>query len=833
MENHDSGKLLEQLEKGSIAIYGTGFVADLVFSMLDDRGLADRIRCFIVTDGQARKEQFHERPVLYLSEYEPSPEESVLLAVHSSNYPAVYAAAKGKGIEGIHIYEYLTDLLYGEPLRCREKISVPELIARQDPENMWLAVRYIRCLAEEGLLGGGDELYRKAIALHAGPETAKLRAARAAKLTRAIREKGYDPTHPVSIDEDGNILNGLHRIAVCQYLGIREITADVYAGGPVFEKVIRKENRLPASDLPRFGFSEEEIAVIRTVARALRFPADTAAGIVGRAADAEKAAAARAEGRPLPPKISVILPAYNVEGYIDPCMETVCGQTFTDFEVLLIDDGSTDGTLQKCLSWQKKDPRIGVITRRNGGVASARNLGIELARGEYLAFVDPDDWLDLTYLEKLYECARKGDLNFVECDLYRYNGRNGTKILRRCGSAAGVLYTKEEHMIYGPTASYKAISKRSLWRKNGIRFPECSFESPAVYALVLAAAGKTGYVEEPLYYYRRFRENSLVETGYARKDGSADPRLGIDAMEALRTGFIRCGFYGTCRETLERVVKYRLSDILAAQYHRRSRAEYETIASNCFAYVKDIYPDSFRYFIFGGYNLNRILSHMRQLQDPDDRFNFSSVIGLLGEAELRTAAHKNPYRRIMVQREWDRDYFRHLAKKRPAFVFMDFIEERFDILKTDRGYLTVSDAFEGLKTEGQAMEQLRGERIPRASRECGRLFEEAFRAFVKRTEEICPETKIVVVENYLCERVGDSEKTEEFPEAEKIREMNRLLKEYYDHVREAYPRIPVLAAGPERGHFTDKEYEYGAVPQHGNAPENRRIAKRLEEICEG
>ena len=89
--------------------------------------------------------------------------------------------------------------------------------------------------------------------------------------------------------------------------------------------------------------------------------------------------------------VTLIIPVYNAAGYIDVCMDSVCGQTYRDTEVLLIDDGSTDGSGSVCDQWAARDPRVRVIHKENGGVSSARNLGMEEATGEWLAFVDPDD----------------------------------------------------------------------------------------------------------------------------------------------------------------------------------------------------------------------------------------------------------------------------------------------------------------------------------------------------------------------------------------------------------------------------------------------------------
>ena len=116
-------------------------------------------------------------------------------------------------------------------------------------------------------------------------------------------------------------------------------------------------------------------------------------------------------------KISVILPVYNVEKYIDCSLKSICGQTHQNLEILLIDDGSTDNSLQKCKEWATKDARIKVHHQKNAGASAARNAGIELATGKYIMFVDADDWIEKNMLEVLYTMAESKNADAACCVL--------------------------------------------------------------------------------------------------------------------------------------------------------------------------------------------------------------------------------------------------------------------------------------------------------------------------------------------------------------------------------------------------------------------------------
>ena len=105
--------------------------------------------------------------------------------------------------------------------------------------------------------------------------------------------------------------------------------------------------------------------------------------------------------------ISVIVPVYKVEQYLDKCVESIVNQTYRNLEIILVDDGSPDNCPAMCDGWAKRDYRIKVIHKANGGLSDARNAGIEVAQGEYICFVDSDDYLESNYLKELIETKKK------------------------------------------------------------------------------------------------------------------------------------------------------------------------------------------------------------------------------------------------------------------------------------------------------------------------------------------------------------------------------------------------------------------------------------------
>jgi len=190
-------------------------------------------------------------------------------------------------------------------------------------------------------------------------------------------------------------------------------------------------------------------------------------------------------------KISVIIPVYNVIDFLKECLGSVLNQTYKNLEIILVDDGSTDGSSQICDEYKKKDRRIQVIHKENGGLSDARNYGMKYAKGEYIAFLDSDDYVENTMYEKLYNKAISENADYVECDFYWVypNKKKEDK---------GFRYTnKKEMFVHARVVAWNKLIKRDVIKE---KFP---------YGKLLPNITKFAFVEEPLIYYIQ-RENSLV-----------------------------------------------------------------------------------------------------------------------------------------------------------------------------------------------------------------------------------------------------------------------------------------------------------------------------------
>lgn len=234
--------------------------------------------------------------------------------------------------------------------------------------------------------------------------------------------------------------------------------------------------------------------------------------------------------------ISVIVPVYNVEMYLKKCINSILNQTLKKLEIILVDDGSTDNSGIICDEYKFIDKRIKVIHKENGGLSSARNIGIDNATGDYLAFIDSDDWIEPNMIEVLFDMLEKNDSDISICEFIKCYDENVQPIQEEIKieifnniDALKKLYD-ENKGIYMTIACNK-LYKRNLLEK--VRFPLGKIHEDEFFIYkVLYEANKISYINRKMYYYRQ-RENSIMNSRLTKKR--------LDAFQAFdeRIEFIK------------------------------------------------------------------------------------------------------------------------------------------------------------------------------------------------------------------------------------------------------------------------------------------------------
>ncbi|MCS5420418.1 MULTISPECIES: glycosyltransferase [Psychrilyobacter] len=215
-------------------------------------------------------------------------------------------------------------------------------------------------------------------------------------------------------------------------------------------------------------------------------------------------------------KISVIIPVYNVDEYLEECLETVYRQTLKELEVILVDDGSTDYSLKILKEYKIKYPKkTKLIIKENGGQSSARNLGLKSASGEYISFIDSDDFIDYDMFKIMYEKAKKNDLDIVQCLYENYFVENLEKnfpykfIEYNSEVLSGIDYFELDPAVGPCDKLYKRefLNKLNFCFKEGI-FAEDALALPQLFY----KAKKVKFINKVLYFYRRERMGSTTNS---------------------------------------------------------------------------------------------------------------------------------------------------------------------------------------------------------------------------------------------------------------------------------------------------------------------------------
>lgn len=232
------------------------------------------------------------------------------------------------------------------------------------------------------------------------------------------------------------------------------------------------------------------------------------------------------------PKVSIIVPIYKVEKYLSQCIQSFCDQTLRDIEIILVEDGSPDNCGSICDHFAAQDPRIRVVHKKNEGVGAARNDGIKLATGEYVIFVDADDYIPEDAYEKMYHCAKENDADIVLADIYTVKNdvvryikfyekdfvTTDRKFLDEIVKSAFYNYYCPMPPATGPAYGYggptNKLVRRSLIIEKDIWFDTSVkgiFDDVIYSAYIMACAQKVAYITEPVYYYRLL-DNSITRT---------------------------------------------------------------------------------------------------------------------------------------------------------------------------------------------------------------------------------------------------------------------------------------------------------------------------------
>ena len=238
-------------------------------------------------------------------------------------------------------------------------------------------------------------------------------------------------------------------------------------------------------------------------------------------------------------KVSVIVPVYNMEEYLEKCLDSLLAQTLEEIEVIAVDDGSTDSSPEILKRYAGRSAKIKYVGKENGGVSDARNHGLPYAAGEYIGYVDSDDFVDPDMYEVMYNKAKERDADIVECNLHHtYAGFEDTEIVEK-------YYTPEELLCYGRYVVWNKIYRRSWLLEAGVQFPV-----GLIYEEVCFLSRLVPYIT--VYDYVDIAPVHYVQRGESLNNKSSEKTMEIfDILRGVLEFYSENGFYQRYEKELE------------------------------------------------------------------------------------------------------------------------------------------------------------------------------------------------------------------------------------------------------------------------------------------
>ncbi len=542
--------------------------------------------------------------------------------------------------------------------------------------------------------------------------------------------------------------------------------------------------------------------------------------------------------------VSVIIPVYNTEPFLEECLKSVTSQTYEDLEIIVINDGSTDGSGEICKRWKKKDSRICYMEKENQGQGAARNLGVTLATGDYIIFVDSDDYVDKQLVEKVYNriSREKADL----CVYANYSvGTEKRRALLDFKLFHGNS-TQDNKGLLGnmiPILCNKMFAKE-LIKNSGITMSNRMCEDLVFNARLYVRAKRICMLDEPLYYYRYNREGNMT-TKYDRYFEVEE------SMNELNESFQRDGIFDLNWPGLYELSFNMLKDILLRINKRtdlnlpeKIRAnypvfwkKYRNFLDRWFSSYVDTKMQQKNYLLIGSYSL-RVLIRVLLLNEEYLRKDYgsSSIVSIMSDSggkviPWKSYEFKNEYRKRCVEQDIKKSFQHKTQWEGFDYIVVDLLEETADLIEIQDGcYITDSEFFQ--EVCGRQFGSYN--KIPFLCEKRRELFIQSVNRFAEKIKEFG--IPVIVVKNFLCERHSIYYDTfTDYKNAEQIRKTNCELEWCYNQLMDCLSDrleadvVVADAFGFEELMFTHSDFPFGRQPKYYNNGYYQRMAIRIGE----
>ena len=525
--------------------------------------------------------------------------------------------------------------------------------------------------------------------------------------------------------------------------------------------------------------------------------------------------------------VSIIIPAYNVEKYIYRCIDSLINQTYKKIEIIIVDDGSTDNTENICLELCEKDTRIIYVKKENGGQGAARNLGIEIANGEFVTFSDADDWCASTYVEKMITSMKRYNSDICVCGKYGVRlSDNGEvisqKVIEQWLQPEETIFIKENHnLIYQIKFSLVAkMFRKELFLKNNILQPNHKYENNTVIPMLVAKAETISMVDKALYYYWMNREGSTINCLSSYFDM-------IRCLRGVEAYFKKEELWDEYEVALYYFSKWNVIHTLnRVSGMKKSVEEYRKLEDELHGFMLESFPNHMdwltkKVLIWGSYNLTKTVKNLVLSSNIMGNYSYRSIVSVVEpKDDIILKAHPNAYRNKMIQQDVQKTFFyKEDILDGIDYLFIDLLEERFSLCEIDNSLYTYSDILsEVLHVEVK--------QIPKTE-EYIEKWKSACEKYVKKILLKMRSDQIVLVKYMLSEEYGIFNNRRSFAEIESIKEINNWLTQAYAIFESFCEGCHVIEVTDREFVFSDTDFEYGCFPYYLNSMIYDKIAQKI------
>ncbi len=537
--------------------------------------------------------------------------------------------------------------------------------------------------------------------------------------------------------------------------------------------------------------------------------------------------------------VSIVVPVYNTEKFLHKCINSIMAQSLQQWELILIDDGSTDNSGTICKEFALNDSRIKYIYQNNSGPGNARNNALKHCSGDFVTFIDSDDWVSSDYLFELVNGQQIHDADIVVCQYQRTKKDSEEVIPKKNFFPESKLYIRDSNLdkILGLSfISWGKLFKTNLLLNEDKIFSDeirlCEDYASIPYIFIMAT--KVVVLNKHLYVWRD-RSSSLTHE-------LCNVNERIEAIELLMKKLKDKGIFESYKDSLQRFALRR------ANYNYRAVTNLVNNISYDFAKRQNLmltnifddscylsYPHILAIGSHASYIAGKIVSGVNNQAELMDYCGFSSVIGIMAEYDENMKYSSWTGTSLFRSRAVDREFTKKIQRMSITefseydYIILDFLDERFNVGKYDNYYFTLSDAFLECKGINNSYSI-----IDRMTEELQTIWEASCKKFAEHITKSFDEEKIILIRTKLSEHYFDNGRLCEFSNIDYIKKFNSLVDKYYDYFESLCPKLKVIRDIEKyEEYYTDRNYRHGCYPWHLNDTMYKIIANEIRRITGG